>query len=177
MEKLPHTKVLLLELIHSMHGAEKELCETLPKLKDSVLALDLREFIEKEAAEKKKQQGQLEIVFALLREEPSRIYDDVVHYLSQAKDHLTEKYGRNEVSDSLMIVFNHAISIYLINMHQKAISYSSVLGYNEITRILKRSLHVEMEMKEKLRMLEWSHIHLERMESGTNLDRNIITLN
>lgn len=155
MDKSTTTKDLLLELVRSLHWAEKELYETLPKLKPKIITSDLKKFIEKETEEKKTQQDRLEIILALLKEEPSGISASVGRHLKNIQ---REQKNAGKISDSLMIILNHAITVYLINMHQKAICCSAALGYKEVTRILRRSLHTEMGMAEKLRSLENRHI-------------------
>lgn len=158
MDKINSLKDMFLQLTRSMHDAEKVLNKTLPKMRARAVADDLKAFIDEEAEEKRSQQARLEGMFALLKESPEGVSDNVVRYLNNAKKALVEKYGNNELSDIMMIVLNRAMTIHLINTFQTAISCAINLGYGEITRILRRSLLAEKEIENKLRILEESHI-------------------
>jgi ferritin-like metal-binding protein YciE len=158
MDKIDSLKDMFLQLTRSIHDAEKVLNRTLPKMKAKAVAKDLKAFIDEGAEQKRDQQARLEGMFALLKESPEGVPDNIVQYLSDAKKELVEKCGNSELSDIMMIVLNRAITIHLINTYQTAISCARNLRNSEITRILKRSLLAEKGIEKKLRILEESHI-------------------
>lgn len=158
MEDITTMKGLLTYFLRLIYDAEKELSETLPKIKAEVAANDLKEFFSLETEEKKKQQMRIEMLLTLLKAEPSTTCsDDMVKYLASTKSKLGEKHGNSDISDHMMVTLNHALINYIVNIHEEAIKWSKRLGYHEITRMLKRSIQEERELTVKLCAMEKSH--------------------
>lgn len=137
-----------------MHGTETGLHEALSEMRNCVVRDELRRLIEKESAGIERQKERFEIIFAFLKEVPAGPPSDVVQYMTRVWSAVQDKYGGSEISDSMMIMLNHALSLYLIHMHQKAIHYSDELGYSAVSRILKRSMQTERELAERLKEFE-----------------------
>lgn len=158
MEDITTMKELLTYFLRLIYDAEMELSETLPQMKDEVTAPDLKQFFSTETEGRKRHQMRFEMILRLLKEEPSNANcDDMVKYLVSTKKGFSEKYGNGNTTDHMMVTLYYALINYMINIHEEAIKCSKSLGYDTITRMLKRFLREESELAEQLRMLEKSH--------------------
>lgn len=155
MHDITNMRELVAYYLRLIYEAERELSQTLPKIKNEINSPALKEFISAEVDEKKKQQMRLEMLFVLLKEEPSATCsDDIVKYLISTNSVLREKYGSNDASDHMTITLYQALINYIVNIHKEAIKCSDALGYDVISRMLKRSLEEERKLSQKLEYLE-----------------------
>ncbi|MBL6448745.1 DUF892 family protein [Fulvivirga sp. 29W222] len=158
MEDITTIKELLAYFLRLIYVTEKELSETLPKIKDELTAPDLKEFFGTESEGKQKQQMRFEMLLRLLNEDPSSTSsNDIVKYLVSTQRKLKEKHGSSDTADHIIVTLYYALINYTINIHEEAIKCSTSLGYDIITRMLKRSIQKEGKLTEKLRILEKSH--------------------
>jgi ferritin-like metal-binding protein YciE len=154
MEKLYALKQLLVESLRLLYDAEKMLCDSLPLLKAKAYSMNVKDFLDEEIKEKKKQHQRVEGVLAVLKENPEGVTSDVAQYLNNVRTDLIEQCNTPELSDMILVKLNRAITIYLMSLYQQSITYSVELGYDMITRILRRSLQREKDIDQRLQVLE-----------------------
>jgi ferritin-like metal-binding protein YciE len=154
MDRINPSNDMFIQLIRSIHDAEKVLNVVLRKVKARAVAEHLKSLIDEVAEEKRSQQARLEGLFAIMGESPEGVADNVVRYLCGVKRNLLEECGDYELSDTIVIALNRAMTIHLIDSYRTTISWAINLGNPEIIRILRRSLLAETTIESKFGMME-----------------------
>ncbi|WP_276370803.1 DUF892 family protein [Chryseolinea sp. H1M3-3] len=141
-------RVSLIKALRSLYDAELMFYNSLPELRALIHSPNVKDFIDEEIKEKKKQLQRLEGIFAVLNEKPEGGSNEVV------RTALKHQSINPELSQQIPIKLNRVVSSHLINAYQTAIIYAVQLKYEIVATILRRSLQREKDIGQRLETLE-----------------------
>ena len=147
--------------LQDIYWAEKALTKALPKMEKNATSLKLKDGIRMHLSETEEQVSRLEEVFELLGKKAQAKKCDAMEGLIKEADGMVEETEMGAVRDAAIIAACQKVEHYEIATYGTLISYAKLLGHNDASKILVKTLQEEKSTDEKLSMLAESEINLE----------------
>ena len=140
---------LFVHELRDLYSAETQLIKALPQMARAAESPELRQAFETHLGETREQIRRLEQVFKGLGEKPSGMTCKAMKGLVEEGNELLEEDADPNVMDAALIVAAQKIEHYEIASYGSVCTFGRILGYEEATEILKRTM-AEEERTDKL---------------------------
>jgi ferritin-like metal-binding protein YciE len=138
------------DLLHDTYDAEVQLVEALPEMAQAAYSDDLREAFEDHLEQTKKHVERLDRVYDRLGIDKSNKTCEAMQGLVAEGQHIIEEYEESPARDSALIVAAQKVEHYEIAAYGSLCELADVLGYQNTSDILGRTLNEEEETDELL---------------------------
>lgn len=144
----------VLLVLRDIYDGTTLLRRSLPDIKSTILSESLRVFLQEQTESIRTQQERLEGIFAVVNEDPLGGANEKVRNCMDAFAKVRENLSLGEFQDGTWLVCHQKITSNIIELYQCVIPAFITLELPDITRILKRSLLVEQQVKARLTVIE-----------------------
>ena len=155
---------LFLDGMRDMYSGEKQIIDALPKMVHAASNKDLKETFETHLAETRNQKKRLDQAFKILKEDPDGETCEAMEGLLTEADEIIHRKDPSEVEDAALIMAAQKVEHYEIATYGTLRTFAHHLGYEEIEKLLQKSLDEEGSANKKLTTLAegsfiWSGIN------------------
>lgn len=144
---------LLVGGLRDIYYAEKMITQDLPRMAKKANSPELRKAFEKHLGETEQQIKRLERCFELLSMSARGKKCPAIEGLSEEGKEIMEEAKTPEVLDSGLIMSGHKVEHYEIGSYITLSGYAELLGYTEISSLLRENLAEEQKTAEALTAL------------------------
>jgi ferritin-like metal-binding protein YciE len=141
---------LLLHELQDIYYAEKEILKALPKMIEMATNRDLTQGLKMHLQETEKQVERLDQVFKKLGQQPKETDCPAIDGLIKEAEKITGEIADKEVLDAAIISAAQSVEHYEIARYGTMIAWASVLGHDDIIRLLTTNLNEEKAADKKL---------------------------
>ncbi|MFY0253244.1 ferritin-like domain-containing protein [Chitinophaga sp. 30R24] len=142
-EKMPESKFLdlFMEELKDIYWAEKNLVKALPKMQKAATAEELRECIGNHLEETKEHVSRLEQVFEMLgKKAQTKKCEAMEGLIAEGQELVADTDADSSVRDAGIIISAQKIEHYEISAYGSLRTLASVMGHNDIAKILTQTL-------------------------------------
>lgn len=142
----------LMDQLHDLTSAEKQLLKALPKMAKAATAPDLRQAIEEHLEITEGQVERLMQVYQQLEEKPkSKICKAMQGLIEEGKEVIDAKKGSLPAAiDACLIAAAQRVEHYEMSAYGSARAFAEALGLEEVAALLQETLEEESEANEAL---------------------------
>lgn len=144
---------LLLNELHDLYSAEKQITRALPKLAKKTTNEDLRAAFETHLQETEGQIERLDRVFELLGKKASAKTCHGMQGVLQEGEEVLEEIAEGDIRDAALISAAQRVEHYEIAAYGSVRTYAQLLGQKEVAQLLQETLDEEGETDKKLTQL------------------------
>ena len=148
-----HDERLLLNELHDLYSAEKQITRALPKLAKKTTNEDLRAAFETHLQETEGQIERLDRVFELLGKKASAKTCHGMQGVLQEGEEVLEEIAEGDIRDAALISAAQRVEHYEIAAYGSVRTYAQLLGQKEVAQLLQETLDEEGETDKKLTQL------------------------
>lgn len=149
-----------LNQLRDIYQAEKQLVKALPEMVKAAGSGELISAIDHHLAQTKEHVTRLEKIFQMLNEKPEeKQCKAMAGILNEGKDILGETEEGTAVRDAAIIVAAQKVEHYEIATYGSLVTFSELMGHNEVSRLLKETLDEEEQTNASLTDLAESGIN------------------
>jgi ferritin-like metal-binding protein YciE len=159
--KLESLKDLYNEQLKDLYSAETQLLDALPKMADAASAPDLKRAFSEHLRETQEHVRRLERIFDQLGERPRGHTCEGMKGLIREGEEMMAMKGDPAVLDAGLIAAAQRVEHYEIAGYGTVRTYAELLGHDEHTTLLERTLDEEEQTDELLTRLAESHVNEE----------------
>lgn len=141
---------LLINELHELYNAEKQLVEGMPKLYEAASTIQLKETFKKHLLETKEQVKRLETIFEHLDIKKSSILCPAMKGLIAESNEIATSTAPVILKDAGLIGAMQKIKHYEIASYGTAIAHAKILDLVEIAQILHTNLEEDASVDKKL---------------------------
>ncbi|MGI8890360.1 MAG: ferritin-like domain-containing protein [Chthoniobacterales bacterium] len=164
--KLDSLRTLWIEEMRDLYNAENQLVKALPKMAKTASTPELKKAFESHLKETKTHVDRLEKIFKKLGKKPSGKTCKAMKGLVEEGSEMMKEDGPGVVIDAGLIGAAQRVEHYEIAGYGVVRTFASVLGENEVQKILQTTLDEEGAADKKLTKIAESFINDEAEEEG-----------
>jgi ferritin-like metal-binding protein YciE len=158
--KLESLEQLFVEQLQDLYSAEEQIIEALPKMAKKCSSSTLRKAFEQHLEETKKQSVRLEDIFDQLGEAPKGAECKGMKGIIAEGEELMNAKAEPEAVDAALIATAQRVEHYEIAAYGTVRTYADVLGQDDCSLLLQKTLEEEKQADKVLNSLA-SRINLE----------------
>lgn len=152
---------LLTHEVQDMYSAQTQLVEALPRMSKAAKDEKLKSILDRQLQETRQQKERLEQVAKLMHVKPEGEMCRGMEGLIREEENLLKDISDPQVIDAALIGATQRIEHYKIAGYGTARTYAQMLGENDISNILGKSLKEDKDADKKL-----TDIAVERVNEG-----------
>jgi ferritin-like metal-binding protein YciE len=165
---------LFVSQLRDLYSAEKQLTSALPKIARDVENEDLREAIEEHLRQTRGHVDRLDRAFDMLGESSrGPKCKGMEGLLEEGEEHISEADGATR--DAVIIASAQRVEHYEIAGYGTAATYATMLGRNDVAKLLGQTLEEEKATDRKLTTLAERHINAESAGAEPSEARGVRT--
>jgi ferritin-like metal-binding protein YciE len=157
--KLESLKDLYLEQLKDLYSAETQLVDALPKMAEGAASSDLRKAFLEHLRQTQEHVQRLERIFNDLGESPKGHTCEGMKGLIKEGSEMLKMRGEPDAKDAGLIAAAQRVEHYEIAGYGTVRTYAELLGRDEHSRLLERTLQEEEETDELLTQIAESHVN------------------
>jgi ferritin-like metal-binding protein YciE len=157
---------LLLNELHDIYDAEKQLVKALPKMAKAASSEQLRAAFEEHLEETKTQVGRLEQAFDRLETRTSGQRCEAMRGLVAEASELMEEIKTPQVLDAALIAGAQKVEHYEIAAYGSVRALAEACGHAEVAELLDETLREEKAADEKLNQIALSEVNPAALEAA-----------
>jgi ferritin-like metal-binding protein YciE len=144
---------LYVQQLRDLYDAENQLVKALPKMAEAANSDELRQGFEEHLEQTKEHVGRLETIFERLGEKPKGEKCKGMEGLVTEGREVLDEDMQEDVKDAAIIAAAQRVEHYEIAGYGTVRTYANLLGEDEATSLLEKTLDEEKETDDKLTQL------------------------
>lgn len=152
---------LMVNELHDLYGAEKQLTKALPKLAKVAASDELRNLITTHLEETRNHVDRLDRVFEMMEEKPKTKRCAGIAGIIEESDELARDHADGPVLDAGIIGGAQRAEHYEIAAYGTVIAWAKTLGRDDVADVLNDTLTEEKAANAKLNALATGRVNLE----------------
>jgi ferritin-like metal-binding protein YciE len=144
---------LYVQQLRDLYDAENQLVKALPKMAEAANSDELRQGFEEHLEQTKEHVQRLETIFEKLGEKPKGEKCKGMEGLVKEGSEVLDKDMQEDVKDAAIIAAAQRVEHYEIAGYGTVRTYANLLGEDEATSLLEKTLDEEKETDDKLTQL------------------------
>jgi ferritin-like metal-binding protein YciE len=144
---------LYIQQLRDLYDAENQLVKALPKMAEAANSDELRQGFEEHLEQTKEHVQRLETIFEKLGEKPKGEKCKGMEGLVKEGSEVLEEDMQEDVKDAAIIAAAQRVEHYEIAGYGTVRTYANLLGEDEATSLLEKTLDEEKETDDKLTQL------------------------
>lgn len=157
---------LFLNGLQYIYDAEKQLTKALPELAAAACAPQLREAFEQHLRETKGHVGRIEEVFKRMGVEPKAQSNGIIEQMRQEARQMITNMEQSEIRDAALIVAGNQVEHYEMAAYGSLRTFAQLLGQEDISDILQKTLDEEKRADAKLTEVGESQVNIQALHKS-----------
>ncbi len=159
--KLDSLRTLFVHELNDLHDAENQLVKALPKMAKAASSEHLRRAFENHLDQTQEHVRRLERVFSMLKENPTRVPCKAMKGILEEGEEMIRADGDPSIKDAGLISAAQRVEHYEMAGYGCARTYARMLGEEESSELLQKTLEDERAADESLTQLAEGLVHAE----------------
>ena len=164
--KIHSIQDLFLSGLEKLYDAEKQLTQFIPELAQAACAPQLREVFEQHLRETKEHVCRCEEVFkrigAPIQAQPNPVFEQ----MRQEARQIIRNTQECEIRDAALIVAANQIEHYEISTYGSLQTFAQLLGHDDVSEILQKTLDEEKKADAKLTAVADSQVNIQALHKS-----------